>query len=136
MLLQLQFGTSFKVLEQGSAKVTQGVWMQSRMVGQVKVLVLDVEGSGGIERRATPDLERQMGLFFFFFLGYMGLLALTAADIMVFNVNNLLIEHAETINLLQALLSLLSVLCLVCHSIQRCKARLHIHAEKCNTSVW
>ena len=73
----MQFGTSFEVLEQRCGKVTQGVWMQSKMVGQTQVLVLDVEGCGGVERRATPDLERQMGL-----------LALTAADIIVFNLNN------------------------------------------------
>ena len=86
--LLLQFDTCFEVAERRTGRVTQGVWLQSTVHTDVNVMVLDVEGSSGLERRSAPDFERQLGV-----------LALAATDILILNVNDLLIEHTQTFDM-------------------------------------
>lgn len=97
----LQFGTSFQAVERRAGRVTQGLWVQTKLQDSLNVLLFDIEGCGGVERRAAPDLERQLGV-----------LALTAADVVILNINNLLIEHAETLNMLQVILQVRNFECL------------------------
>ena len=67
--------------------------MQSIRQSDLNLLVLDIEGTGGTERATNPDLERRMGV-----------LALTAADIVILNINNVLVENAATVTLLHVIL--------------------------------
>ena len=89
----MQFGTAFSAPVRRLGRVTQGIWVQSIRQSDLNLLVLDIEGTGGTERATNPDLERRMGV-----------LALTAADIVILNINNVLVENAATVTLLHVIL--------------------------------
>ncbi len=84
----MQFGTTFAAPVKRPGRVTEGVWVQSTEQDDLKVIVLDIEGTGGKERAANPDMDRQLGL-----------LALNAADVVLLNINNVLVESGETMML-------------------------------------
>lgn len=87
-----QFGTTFAAPVKRQGRVTEGVWVQSTQQDDLNVIVLDVEGTGGKERAANPDMDRQLGL-----------LALNAADVVMLNINNVLVESEETMMLFRVI---------------------------------
>ena len=94
----MQFGTTFAAPVKRQGRVTEGVWVQSTKQDDLSVIVLDVEGTGGKERAANPDMDRQLGL-----------LALTAADVVMLNINNVLVESEETMMLLHVIFQVITM---------------------------
>ncbi|KAE8217370.1 hypothetical protein CF319_g8523 [Tilletia indica] len=61
-LLNKVFGTSFQVMDESQRQqTTKGIWMCRGK--DMKVFVMDVEGSDGRERGEDQDFERKNALF-------------------------------------------------------------------------
>ena len=93
----LQFGTRFAFAEVQGRQTTQGIWVSRAELGSGdrEVIVLDLEGSGGVEAlQANRDnFENKTALF-----------GLAVADVLIVNVKTEAREQAAVHQLLERIM--------------------------------